>query len=393
MWVGRLRVAAIAAIVVVIGGPWSAGAQVLPTPTTTAPPTTTTTTTTTTEPDPGPSPPPAPPPTPSPTPPPDDGGDGDGFLGRVIPADARRVISSVPRSAPNNSGVLLDGVRQLEALGVPYGEAVQTIFGRFPIAGYAHWSDDWLFPRWTGPRFRFHLGCDVFAAYGTPLRAPIDGTVGISTGALGGLSVKIFQPDGTYVYMAHLSAVPEGLRPGQAVRVGDIVGFVGDSGNARGGAPHLHIEVHPGGGEAVAPKPYLDQWIAEAGSAIADVVAAYQQAQPRPLVATSLLRTYTDGFPRRDQLTRATPPRTELLFASTANPTGGGLRLAESSAADAAQGIDWRDRELRWQAFMAGWQASTDRAWTLLTPMTAPALRSSIERHRPPLREPSPADV
>jgi murein DD-endopeptidase MepM/ murein hydrolase activator NlpD len=309
-------------------------------------------------------PPPAPPPTavPAPAPPPgpppaqpgaprsgptaplaDDGdaGDAGGPGGRVIPDHAQQVIGSVARTPPSDNAALLDGARQLEALGLPREDAIQAAFGRFPIAGFAHWSDDWLYPRWTGPRFRHHLGCDVFAEYGTPLRAPVDGVVRVSTNALGGLSVKVVQPDGTYVYLAHLSALPEGLEDGAPVAVGDVVGFVGDSGNGRGGAPHAHVEVHPGGRPAVAPKPYLDQWVAEAAAGIPAVLAALQAVQPRPPAASSV-------------------------------------------ASEVAR-IDWYDREQRRQAYLAGWQASTERAWTLLTPLTSPVLRSSIERHRPVL--------
>jgi murein DD-endopeptidase MepM/ murein hydrolase activator NlpD len=378
-------------LTLLMGGASVVQAQLLPPPPTTpAPPTTPPPApppTTVPPPAPAPTPPPPSPgaPAPAPTAPPGDDGDAGDPEGRVIPVDAQQVIAGVPRTPANDNAVLLDGARRLEALGVPLEEAIQATFGRFPIAGYAHWSDDWLFPRWTGPRFRHHLGCDVFAEYGTPLRAPIDGVWRVSTNALGGLSVKIVQPDGTFVYLAHLSAVPDALQENQQVAVGDVVGFVGDSGNARGGAPHLHIEVHPNGGPAVAPKPYLDQWVAEAAANLSAVLAAYEAAQPRSLVATSLLRTFTDGIVDADRTARVTPPRTELLFASTANPTGGSLQLAESSAASVAARIDWYDRELRWQAFVTGWQASTDRAWTLLTPLTSPVLRASIERHRPVL--------
>src|SRR3546814_3786631 len=75
------------------------------------------------------------------------------------------------------------------------------------------------------------MGTDVFAPHGTPVRSPIDGTISSGSGSLGGLFVKVFQPDGTYFYMAHLSGLAEGFTEGMAVQTGDIVGYVGDSGN------------------------------------------------------------------------------------------------------------------------------------------------------------------
>jgi murein DD-endopeptidase MepM/ murein hydrolase activator NlpD len=74
---------------------------------------------------------------------------------------------------------------------------------------------------------------------------------------LGGTKLWIKGESGTYYYYAHLSAFEEGLTVGQVVEAGDVVGLVGTTGNARGGAPHLHFEIHPDGGMAVNPYPLL----------------------------------------------------------------------------------------------------------------------------------------
>ena len=95
-----------------------------------------------------------------------------------------------------------------------------------------------------------HLGNDVIAAYGTPIVAPFDGTAVASTSTLGGLAVKVYG-DAGYVYNAHLSSY---RRLGE-VKTGDVIGYVGATGDALGA--HDHFEWHPGNGPAVDPYPYL----------------------------------------------------------------------------------------------------------------------------------------
>ena len=120
-----------------------------------------------------------------------------------------------------------------------------------PIAGPSGFIDSWGFPRSGG---RSHQGVDMFAAYGTPVVAATDGTVGrVWNNTLGGLSVDLVSPQGDRFYHAHLSAA--WVQPGQQVAAGDVLGAVGDSGNARGTPPHLHWQFHPGGGAPVNPFP------------------------------------------------------------------------------------------------------------------------------------------
>lgn len=69
----------------------------------------------------------------------------------------------------------------------------------------------------------------------------MDGRVRVRNGGLGGMTVTVFQPDGTYWYLAHFSGFAPGLLDGAQVRTSDVVGFVGTSGNAAGGKPHVHI--------------------------------------------------------------------------------------------------------------------------------------------------------
>ena len=104
-------------------------------------------------------------------------------------------------------------------------------------------SNDWGYPRSGG---RFHQGNDIFAARGTPIVAVADGTVTrwnppSSPTALGGITVTYRIGDGSEWYNAHLDSVAEGVAPGASVSRGQIIGTVGNSGNARTTPPHLHL--------------------------------------------------------------------------------------------------------------------------------------------------------
>ena len=121
-----------------------------------------------------------------------------------------------------------------------------------PVQGGASFINDWGFPRSGGRR---HKGNDMFAGRGTNLVAVADGSVRLSTSSLGGISVWLAADYGASFYYAHLDGYPSGLATGQRVSTGQVVGYLGDSGNARGGTPHLHFQIHPGGGSPVNPFP------------------------------------------------------------------------------------------------------------------------------------------
>jgi hypothetical protein len=128
----------------------------------------------------------------------------------------------------------------------------------FPVLGSYWYGHDWHAPRAVG---RVHHGCDIFAKKGTPLVAVSDGTVSnLLTLGLGGISLRLTTDDGDYFYYAHMTSYAPGLQEGDAVRRGDVLGYVGNTGNARTTPPHCHFEVHPGGGDPVDPYPYLEQW-------------------------------------------------------------------------------------------------------------------------------------
>jgi murein DD-endopeptidase MepM/ murein hydrolase activator NlpD len=115
-----------------------------------------------------------------------------------------------------------------------------------PVQGARAFSNDWGQPRSGGRR---HKGTDVFAPYGTPVVAPVGGLVADHDSGLGGKGFWLRGSDGNTYYGAHLSRFGA-VGP---VSQGQVVGYVGTSGNARGGPAHLHFEIHPGGGAAVNP--------------------------------------------------------------------------------------------------------------------------------------------
>jgi murein DD-endopeptidase MepM/ murein hydrolase activator NlpD len=119
-----------------------------------------------------------------------------------------------------------------------------------PVKGGASFSNTWGARRSGG---RTHKGVDMFNARNTPLLAVVDGRVRFSSNSLGGRSTHIYSDNGVVYYYTHLERHPSDMKSGQRVEKGDIVGYLGNSGNARYTSPHLHFEIRPNG---VAVNPY-----------------------------------------------------------------------------------------------------------------------------------------
>ena len=150
--------------------------------------------------------------------------------------------------------------------------ALGRLVAPFPVAGLAHYSADFgEIRRDPGGVVRQHQGTDVFAARGTPVVAAARGLVTLGSGGRSGSFVVLEAPDGTHYLYAHLDRFAARLATGDTVAKGEVIGFVGTSGNAAATAPHLHFEVRPAGGAAIDPVPFLDRWLADATRSIASL--------------------------------------------------------------------------------------------------------------------------
>lgn len=125
----------------------------------------------------------------------------------------------------------------------------------FPLGEPYSFIDSWGFPRMTGTQYEHgHQGVDIMAPFGTPVYAVERGVLTrVGTDVLGGTKLWLKGQSGTYYYYAHMQAYADGIAEGVVVNAGQLVGYVGNSGNAQGGAPHTHFQIHPGGGDPVNP--------------------------------------------------------------------------------------------------------------------------------------------
>jgi peptidoglycan hydrolase-like protein with peptidoglycan-binding domain len=128
----------------------------------------------------------------------------------------------------------------------------------FPVQGRCSFGDTWHFPRGGG---RLHEGVDIIAREGQLIYAVTDGTVTRMyhdrPGSLSGNGLRLTTNgnDGTYFFYAHFLDFAPGITVGTKVKAGQVLGYNGETGNA--GTPHLHFEIHPGGGAAINPYPFV----------------------------------------------------------------------------------------------------------------------------------------
>ena len=185
-------------------------------------------------------------------------GGADGIFGAMT---AGAVMNFQRQMGLATTGVVDDATAQ--ALGLAAGAAPaqpempsSVTMEFFPMQGTCSFSDTWHAPRGGG---RLHEGTDVMAPEGRLIYAVTSGRISQMyhdfPGSRAGNGLRLALPDGTYFFYAHLQGFAEGIAVGTEVRAGQILGYNGTTGNA--GVPHLHFEIHPGGGAPINPYPSL----------------------------------------------------------------------------------------------------------------------------------------
>lgn len=152
----------------------------------------------------------------------------------AAPSDGVATTPAAPPSAPNVApAVTAAAVAQLSGSGL-----------LLPVAGITpkQLTDTFTDARSEG---RSHEALDIMAARGVPVLATADGkVVKLFTSVRGGLTIYEFDPTETYAYYyAHLDRYEPGLAEGQTVKRGDVIGYVGSTGDASPEAPHLHFAI------------------------------------------------------------------------------------------------------------------------------------------------------
>ena len=181
-----------------------------------------------------------------------DGKFGSGTAGAIITFQRARGLSVTGRVDSATAAAL-----GLSPMDRPTQAAAPTVaLQAKPVQGPCYYGDSWHAARGNG---RVHLGVDIIAKEGQELYAVSSGRISQiyrdAPGSLSGNGLKIARPDGTYFFYGHLSAFAPGIDVGAQVAAGQLVGYVGSTGNSA--TPHLHLEIHPGGGSAVNPYPIV----------------------------------------------------------------------------------------------------------------------------------------
>jgi murein DD-endopeptidase MepM/ murein hydrolase activator NlpD len=128
----------------------------------------------------------------------------------------------------------------------------------FPVAGQHNYVDTFGAPRSDVP---VHVGNDVFAAFGTPIVAVADGRLyRVGTLKISGNRLWLRDKKGYRYFYCHLSDFAAAAYNGADVHAGEVIGFVGNTGDAEPTPPHLHFEVHMPDGAVVDPYPFLQKW-------------------------------------------------------------------------------------------------------------------------------------
>lgn len=182
--------------------------------------------------------------------------------GDTLAAIAKRHDTTVAELVRLNGITRANTIREGRLLALPKGSEAPAALrnapsvanvGACPVRGAGPWdiSDSFGAPR---PGNRGHNGNDIFARRGAPVVANASGQLRLVQGSIAGLAYYLSAVDGTTYYGSHLASY---TRKGGAIKAGETIGLVGNTGNADVTPPHLHFEVKPGGGSSVDPHAAL----------------------------------------------------------------------------------------------------------------------------------------
>ena len=225
---------------------------------------------------------------------------------------------------------LVSFAARLRALGTPAQTVVSRVFQPFIIGGEAAWIDTWGAPRYgPGPIVRTHEGQDVFCDFGSPVLATEPGQIEFDDGGLGGKVARLYRSDGSYWYYAHLSDFnTQDFSNGDTVKVGDIIGYCGNTGNALTTPPHVHFGWYQPNGESRNPMRHLITWLAEAERNAGFTVTKETGRRVRQIEPLTLARRFGDAFAPDLSVLGISG---ESLWATGSSPASGTLDLAQAA--------------------------------------------------------------
>jgi murein DD-endopeptidase MepM/ murein hydrolase activator NlpD len=186
----------------------------------------------------------------------------------VVPGPVKQQPGAKSKKTPKTPGSTKRGRMPAQLLPVPGGLQPELTGGGyvFPVYGPSSFGDTFGAFR-SDVAGNWHHGDDIFAELGAPILACADGIVfSVGWNEIGGNRLWLRDEQGNEFYYAHLSAFTPLAGNGRLVKAGEVLGFVGNTGDALGTPPHLHFEVHPfsllfmGYDGAVNPTPYLEAW-------------------------------------------------------------------------------------------------------------------------------------